>query len=54
MENPYVKKNEGIKRLIEKGREAFHISENINHYSENDYRIAEKKFIKLCIIQQRC
>ena len=54
MENPHMKKNEGLRRLIERGREAFHIAENVDYYSEKDYKIAEKKFIKLCIIQQRC
>ena len=47
-------KTAGIKLLVEKGREAFRISENINFYSEKDYKVAEKKFIKFCIIQQRC
>jgi hypothetical protein len=54
MEPAQSKKNEGIKRLVQKGREAFHISENLNHYSEADYKIAEKKYIKLCVIQRRC
>ena len=53
MENPNVKRNEGIRRLVQKGRETFHIAENVNYYSEEDYKAAEKKFIKLCIIQQR-
>ena len=44
----------GIRRLVEKGRETFRISENVNFYSEQDYKTAEKKFIKFCVIQQRC
>lgn len=47
-------KTAGIKLLVERGREAFRIAENINFYSERDYKAAEKKFIKFCIIQQRC
>ena len=47
-------KTVGIRRLVEKGREAFRISENVNFYSEQDYKTAEKKFIKFCVIQQRC
>ncbi|MGD9369251.1 MAG: hypothetical protein PVH87_26320, partial [Desulfobacteraceae bacterium] len=54
MENPYVKKNEGIRLLIERGRQAFRIDENVNFYSEKDYKAAEKKFIKHCVIGQRC
>ena len=47
-------RNEGLIRLIEKGKENFHIPENIEFYSEKDYRQAEKKYIKLCVIGQRC
>ena len=47
-------RNEGLVRLIEQGKEAFHITENIDFYSEKDYRQAEKKFIKLCIIGRKC
>ena len=54
MENNHVKKNEGIQRLIEKGRKTFRQSENLNFYSEEDYKEAEKKYIKLCIIGQQC
>jgi hypothetical protein len=54
MEPAQSKKTEGIKRLVQKGREAFHITENLNHYSEEDYKIAEKKYIKLCVMQRRC
>jgi len=44
-------KTVGIQLLVEKGREAFRISD---FYSEQDYKTAEKKFIKICVIQQRC
>ena len=54
MVNTHAPTNEGIKRLVKKGREAFRISENLEFYSKNDYKAAEKKFIKLCIIEQRC
>lgn len=54
MEIKGSKRNEGIRLLVERGREAFRIQENINFYSEKDYKIAEKKFIKFCVIQQRC
>lgn len=48
-----VHRNKGLVRLIEKGRQAFHIAENINFYSEQDYKRAEKKFIKFCVIGRR-
>ncbi len=36
----------GIELLLKKCREKFRIPENLNHYSAEDYRIAERKFIK--------
>jgi hypothetical protein len=54
MEDTSVRKNQGMKRLVEKGREAFRIRENLEFYSKKDYKAAEKKFIKLCVIGQRC
>ena len=54
MDMKQSEKNIGIRLLVEKGREAFRIAENINYYSEQDYKTAEKKFIKLCVIQHRC
>jgi hypothetical protein len=54
MEDTGMRRNEGIRRLVEKGRTAFRISENVNFYSEKDYKAAEKKYIKLCVIGQKC
>jgi hypothetical protein len=54
MDMKQSEKNTGIRLLVEKGREAFRIAENINYYSDQDYKTAEKKFIKLCVIQHRC
>jgi hypothetical protein len=42
----------GIELLIEKYRAAFRIPENLNHYSEADYKIAERKFVKYLLIYQ--
>jgi hypothetical protein len=39
----------GIKHLVEKYRQDFRIPENLNHYTFEDYRIAEKRFIKFCL-----
>lgn len=36
----------GLERLIEKRRAEFRQPENINYYSEDDYRIAERKYVK--------
>ncbi len=47
-------KNSGLRRLVERGRSLFRIRENTDHYSDADYREAEKKFVKLCILEGRC
>ena len=44
----------GLRKLIERGRALFRIRENTDHYSDADYRKAEKKFVKLCILEGRC
>ncbi len=54
MQNTPSRTNEGIRRLIEQGRKSFRIPENLEFYSEKDLKRAEKKFIKLCVIEQRC
>ena len=41
-----VEVENGIEELIKKYRTSFHIPENINYYSEKDYKIAERKYIK--------
>ena len=46
--------NTGIKKLIKKGKEQFRINENVSFYSEKDYKRAEKKFIKVCVLGGRC
>ena len=40
------KSNPGIKKLTQKYRTIFRIPENLNHYSEKDLQIAERKFLK--------
>lgn len=47
-------KNSGLRKLIHNGRALFRISENTEHYSDKDYREAEKKFVKLCVLEGRC
>ena len=41
--------NTGIKKLVERYREIFRVPENLNHYSRDDYRIAERKFLKFVL-----
>ena len=47
-----LEKNAGIKVLLKKYRGIFRIPENLNYYSEVDYKIAEKKFIKYALIER--
>ena len=39
----------GIKLLVHKCPEQFRISENFEHYSDREYRKAERKYVKLCL-----
>lgn len=39
----------GIKQLLRKYRAIFQIPENINHYSDADYKLAERKFLKYAL-----
>jgi hypothetical protein len=48
MDNWQNTKN-GIKLLVHKCREQFRIYENLEHYSDRDYREAERKYVKLCL-----
>ena len=41
--------NKGIRVLIQKYRNEFRRPENIDHYTENDFKEAEKKFVKFCL-----
>lgn len=40
--------NQGMELLIKKCREEF-CEENRNFYSDEDYKEAERKFVKLCL-----
>ncbi len=39
----------GLKRLVEKCRNEFRRPENTEFYSEEDYRKAEKKYVRFCL-----
>ena len=45
----YFDQNSGIKLLVEKYRKEFRVAENLNHYSQENYKIAERKFIKFVL-----
>jgi hypothetical protein len=45
----YYSQTSGIKLLVEKYRKEFRVAENLNHYSEENYKIAERKFLKFAL-----
>ena len=47
------KSKSGIQTLVEKYRAAFRIRENLDYYSNQDYRSAERKFLKYVLEQRR-
>ena len=51
MESKWMDRSEksGKKQLIKKYRKKFRIRENLDHYSKEDLRAAEKKFLKMCL-----
>ena len=44
------KANAGLKLLIEYYKNVFRVPENLNHYCPEDYKIAEKKFLKYALV----
>ena len=50
MEKP-VHGNIGIKMMIKKYRKAFRVRENLDFYSEEDFIVAERKFLKYALMQ---
>ena len=42
----------GLKVMVEKYKNMFRIPENVNYYTEEDYRLAERKFLKY-LLEQR-
>jgi len=45
----YYRQKIGIKLLLEKYRKKFRIAENLNHYSEENYKRAERKYLKFAL-----
>ena len=54
MHNDQSPHDKGLRKLIRQGRKLFRIRENTQYYSTDDYREAEKKFVKLCVLEGRC
>jgi hypothetical protein len=48
-----LKANRGIRALLKIYKNIFRIPENLNHYSEKDYRNAERKFLKYSLEQRK-
>jgi hypothetical protein len=40
---------QGIKQLVQKYKQEFRIPENTDYYGGEDFRIAEKRFVKFCL-----
>jgi hypothetical protein len=49
MNTSYHNDQSGVKLLVKKYREQFRIEENLNHYSKENYKIAERKFLKYAL-----
>ena len=43
------RQNSGIRLLLERYRTVFRIPENLEHYSEEDYKKAERQYLKYAI-----
>jgi len=48
-----IKDKSGIRLLLERYRAIFRTEENRNYYGEEDYRKAERKFLKFALEQRR-
>jgi len=48
-----MKNKTGLRLLLERYKAKFRTDENLKHYSEEDYRKAERKFLKYALEQRR-
>jgi hypothetical protein len=46
--------SKGIRRIVRHGRKQFRIPENLDYYSQEDFAVAERKFIKTCVVLGKC
>jgi hypothetical protein len=49
-----TKRKNGLQMLLKQGRKKFRIAENLDYYAAADFKAAERKFLKECIINDRC
>lgn len=54
MNQPRTNRDTGLQRAIRNARKRFRIPENTEYYSKKNFKQAEKKYIKLCVIGGRC
>ena len=47
-----AKSDKGIRRVVRRCRSMFQRDENTNHYRPEDFRSAERKFVKFCLLNQ--
>jgi hypothetical protein len=45
----YLNSDKGIKLLVQKCRKEFRRTENKDFYSDEDFKAAERKFVKYCL-----
>ncbi len=45
--------NKGIKLLIQKCRKEFRQTEDKQFYTDADYKVAERKFVKYCLFNRK-
>ena len=48
----YPNTNKGIKLLVQKCRKEFRRTENTKFYADEDFKAAERKFVKLCLLNE--
>ena len=49
MNADYHDENSGVKLLVNKYRGQFRIAENLDYYSQENYKIAERKYLKYAL-----
>ena len=49
MNTSHHDKNSGVKLLMNKYRVQFRIAENLDYYSEENYKLAERKYLKYAL-----
>lgn len=47
--NNAIRATHGIELLVEKCRNDFRRPENTDYYTKDDYKAAERKFVKFCL-----